>query len=335
MPATPSFWSRRDDWRSLALTPLAELYGHVARRRLQTAPRERVQAPVLCVGNLTVGGSGKTPVAMALAQAAINLGRKPGFLSRGHGRRVRRPRLVAPSSDTVVEVGDEPLLLAEVAPTAVAADRVAGARLLLDAGCDFLILDDGFQSARLHMDFALLVVDAVHGIGNGRVFPAGPLRAPLLDQLWRADGIVTVGNGEAGDALTRRAARAGKAVLRAEVRVRNAEAVAGRRFVAFAGIGKPAKFFDSLAAAGGLARAERPFPDHHLYSSKELQRLTLEGRWNEADLITTAKDAARLRHRASAAFLADLKILDIDVVFEPGAAAEVIRRTLSSWRNRR
>ncbi len=333
----PPFWWEKPDWRARALLPLSSVYGAVARLRLKGAPRVRVGAPVMCVGNLTVGGAGKTPVALALAAAARSAGLSPGFLSRGHGGSFREPHRVDARTDSARHVGDEPLLLAEAAPTVVTADRAAAARLLIAGGCDFLIMDDGFQSARIHMDFALLVVDARRGLGNGHVIPGGPVRAPVLDQLRLADAVLRMGEGGAADALVRRAARAGRAVYDAVARPRPDSRVAGRRFLAFAGIGNPAKFFDSVGEAGGTVVEARSFADHHVFTDEELAELAGAARDAGLDLVTTAKDAARLRHGSAAAgaMLERAVVLEIEVAFEPPDLAErIVAETQRNWRRR-
>ena len=206
----PPFWWKKADWRPFLLYPFSAAYGAVARRRLIRAPREKVGAPVLCVGNLTVGGSGKTPVAIALAKRARKMGLVPGIVSRGHGGMVTHAHLVDPGHDSARHVGDEPLLLARAAAVAVTADRAAAARLLIEHGCDFIIMDDGFQSARIAMDYALIVVDARRGIGNGHVIPGGPMRAPLVAQMSHADGVLKLGEGDGAERVVRQAARAGR-----------------------------------------------------------------------------------------------------------------------------
>jgi tetraacyldisaccharide 4'-kinase len=335
----PPFWWEKPDWRSLALSPLSLAYRLVAGRQLRRARRQKIDAPVLCIGNFTVGGSGKTPVAMALADQARRRGLKPGILSRGHGGSFSaEPHLVDAAHDAAKHVGDEPLLLAEHAPVAVSPNRAAGAALLVDRhGCDFLIMDDGFQSARIHMDYALMVVDARYGLGNGRVIPGGPLRAGLADQLLFADAILKMGEGTAADSLVRRAARAGKPIFDARVRPRDAAAFAGRRFLAFAGIGHPEKFFDSVAQAGGVVTIKRPFPDHHVFAPDELGDLAKAAEKAGLGLVTTAKDAARLRHGAvPAGFLERLAVLEIETVFDPEHTPErIVDETLAAWRRRR
>ncbi len=333
---SPPFWWRESGWRAGALAPMSFIYGAVAERRMRGAPRDKAALPVICVGNFTVGGSGKTPVAMAIAQAALRLGRKPGFLTRGHGGSVREPHLVDLGSDDSAKVGDEPLLLAAHAPVAVARDRAAGARLLDARGCDFLIMDDGFQSARIHMDYALILVDAGYGVGNGRVLPAGPLRAPLAGQVSFADAVLRVGEGNAADPVLRAASAMGKPIFEASVMARDRERLAGRRFLAFAGIGHPEKFFQTLRRAGAIVAETRPFPDHHPYSRHDLEVLLSQASHMKLDVVTTAKDAVRIEGLGALSdWLAGIETLEIDVVFEPaGTPATLVEETLRAWRMR-
>ncbi|MEP9371217.1 tetraacyldisaccharide 4'-kinase [Mesorhizobium sp. KR1-2] len=331
----PPFWWERPDWRAYALWPFSALYGLVASRLMLSARRERFDLPVLCVGNFTVGGSGKTPVAIALAREARRMGLRPGFLSRGHGGNFGQPHIVDAHHDSAKHVGDEPLLLAEHAPVAVTPSRAAGAKLLLEQGCDFLIMDDGFQSAHIHFDYALLVVDARYGIGNGHVIPGGPLRAPLVQQMRFADAVLKMGEGTAADGIVRKASRAGKAVFEAVARPRDAEAFAGGRFLAFAGIGHPEKFFDTVARAGGTVVRKRSFGDHHVYEKDELDDLVAMAKAEGLELVTTAKDAARLRHDAPQGFLDRLRVLEIDAAFDlKHAPARIIGDTVDAWRRR-
>lgn len=334
----PPFWWEKPDWRVLALSPASAIYGLVAGRRMRHAPREKVAAPVLCVGNLTVGGSGKTPVAIALAKQAKRMQLTPGFLSRGHGGSFAKPHVVDAHHDAAKHVGDEPLLLAEHAPVAVTANRAAGAKLLIEErGCDFLIMDDGFQSARVHIDYALVVVDARFGIGNGRVIPGGPLRAKVVDQLVFTSGLLKMGEGTAADGVVRQAARAGRPIFLAHVEPADPSRFAGGRFLAFAGIGHPEKFFDTVRGAGGEVAQSRAFPDHHFYAQDELADLLALARQEGLRLVTTAKDAARLRHgETPAGFLAQLDVLDIEAVFELDHVPErIVDETLDAWRLRK
>ncbi|MCG8270450.1 tetraacyldisaccharide 4'-kinase [Aquamicrobium sp. NLF2-7] len=334
----PPFWWEKPDWRALALSPLAAAYSFVAGRKLRNARREKMHAPVLCIGNFTVGGTGKTPVAITFAEQARAMGFAPGILSRGHGGGFSTPHVVDPHHDAAKHVGDEPLLLAAHAPVAVTANRAAGARLLLEQeGCNFLIMDDGFQSARIHIDYALLVVDSGRGLGNGKVIPAGPLRAKIVDQLVYTDALLRMGDGSAADGVVRQAARAGKPVFDAGMQPLDGERFAGRRFLAFAGIGHPEKFFDTVTRAGATVVQARPFPDHHFYDADELAGLLSSAKAEGLELITTAKDAVRLRHGAvGPGFLDKLNVLKVATVFDqPHTPVRIINETVEAWKLRR
>jgi tetraacyldisaccharide 4'-kinase len=220
---------------------------------------------------------------------------------------------------------------------AVGRDRAAGAQLLIEAGCDLAIMDDGFQSAQLHMDYALIVVDAAFGIGNGHVLPAGPLRAPVLRQLAFADAVLRMGRGPAADQVVRLAARAGKPVFDAIAAPRDPGRLAGRRFLAFAGIGHPEKFFATLRETGAEIAVEKAFGDHHPYTQWQLRDLMAEARAARLELATTAKDAVRLAGvTLPPGFRQMLAILQIDAVFDPPQApARMIGEALSAFRRRR
>ena len=334
----PPFWWEAADWRAGALWPFSALYGLAASYRMRAAPRAETGVPVLCIGNFTVGGEGKTPVAIALGREAREQGLRPGFLSRGHGGSFSGPHLVNRHHDSARLVGDEPLLLADHAATVVTPDRAAGAKRLIEEGCDFILMDDGFQSARIQIDHALIVVDAARGLGNGHVIPGGPLRAPLLEQLRHADAILRMGAGEGADEVVRMASRAGKPIFEARVEPKDGPDLADKELLAFAGIGNPGKFFETLRQAGGKIAVERSFPDHHAFREEELRELSSLAEAGGYALVTTAKDAVRLRHGSAAmrAFAECVHVLEIDVVFENAATpAILIRRTVEAWKERR
>jgi len=334
----PPFWWGPADWRAYALYPVSAAYGAIASRRLSAARREPIDLPVLCVGNLTVGGTGKTPIAIALAGHAAAMGLKTGFLSRGYGGNFPQPHIVDLHHDSARTVGDEPLLLAAHAAVAVTPDRAAGAKLLASRGCDIVIMDDGFQSARIHIDYALLVVDAERGIGNGHIIPGGPMRAPLVDQMRHADAVLKMGQGSRADEVIRMASRAGKRVYEADYATRAPESFRGRRFLAFAGIGNPNKFFRSVEAAGGEVVVRKSFPDHHYFTAEDVADMTALAAKEGLELVTTAKDAVRLRHGSASerAFAAQLSVLEIDATFDLAAApGQIIEETLSGWRDRK
>jgi tetraacyldisaccharide 4'-kinase len=315
VPLTPELWARRGLVSSL-LQPLAWCYAlGAASRRRWTHPWQ-APVPVICIGNLVAGGAGKTPVTLSLARLLAARGRKVHILSRGYGGSLAGPVAVDPARHSAAEVGDEPLLLAEAAPCWVARDRVAGARAAIAAGAKLLLLDDGLQNPRLAKTLSLLVVDGGYGFGNRRVLPAGPLRERLAAGLARAEAVVLMGEDAAGIAPL----LAGKTVLRARLAAANAEEVAGRKLVAFAGIGRPEKFFASLAAAGGNLVARHGFADHHRYRASELARLQAEAEAAGAKLVTTAKDRVRL----PAAWRTRVGVLEVAVDWENAAALDTL-----------
>jgi tetraacyldisaccharide 4'-kinase len=287
----PEFWQRNDRVaRALTalLTPIGWLYGaSVAWRARNTRPF-RAQAKVICVGNLTAGGSGKTPIAIAVAQALAGQGFKVMFLSRGYGGRARGPMLVDPDVHDAGDVGDEPLLLAGAAQVVVARDRQEGAEFADSFAPDFIVMDDGHQNFALEKDLSFVVVDAATGFGNGRMLPAGPLREPVAQGLKRADAVILVGEG-----TPRLGAWAGP-MLRARLEPKAGETFKGRRVVAFAGIAQPGKFLASLEASGADIVESVPFGDHHAYSAAQIARLKAKARANDAGLVTTEKDFVRL-----------------------------------------
>src|SRR5262245_15241039 len=196
----PAFWWRPAGTAAGLLWPLGAIYGAVAGFRLAQLGRD-AGVPVVCVGNLTLGGAGKTPAAILVAQILADAGHKPFVLSRGYGGALAGPVRVDPERHRAADVGDEPLLLARAAPTVVARDRVAGAAVAHSAGAGSSVMDDGFQSPTMRKDLSILVVDGRRGVGNAQVFPAGPLRAPLEAQLRRAGAVLLIGTGVAGDAI--------------------------------------------------------------------------------------------------------------------------------------
>ncbi len=326
----PPFWWEKPDWRALALSPLAKIYGMVSGRRLRRANPPSVPVPVLCVGNFTVGGAGKTPTSIALAKAATAMGLKPGIVSRGYGGAFSGLHRVDPEKDSAHHVGDEPLLLARHAPVVVCADRVAGAKALIESACNFIIMDDGFQSARLHFDYALMVVDAGRGIGNGKVLPAGPLRAPLTDQLVRTDALLRIGTAGGADQVVRSAARAAKPIYESVLQPKSMAHIARERLLAFAGIGDPDKFFRTLNEAGAEVVQTRSFPDHHPYTDEDATDLMRDAAKDHLTLITTAKDHVRLLDGSPLARVLAAKalILEVELVFgHPQTAQNIIRET--------
>jgi tetraacyldisaccharide 4'-kinase len=289
----PTFW-----WRpggGSLLSPLAGIYGAVAALRMR-AQGGGVGVPVICVGNLTVGGAGKTPAALAIARLLLAAHERPFFLSRGYGGQSSGPLRVDPAVHSAAAVGDESLLLARLAPTIVARDRLAGAKAARCGAATVIVMDDGFQNPTLAKELAILMVDGRRGIGNGRTIPAGPLRAPLETQISHAQAMVIVGRPDGLTALVERARRHNVAIFhtRLEPDGPTIAALGGRRVLAFAGIGDPEKFFATLTE-NGIAVAERAsFPDHHRYTAAEAQTLLARADKENLVLVTTEKDLARL-----------------------------------------
>jgi tetraacyldisaccharide 4'-kinase len=286
----PDFWTRTDLLSRIVvalLTPLGWLYAWTVSYRAAHTTPYRSKAKVICVGNLSAGGTGKTPICIALAKALIARGAKPVFLTRGYGGKVRGAAFVA-SDDRATHVGDEPLLLAATAPVIVSADRAAGARLAEEHGFDTVIMDDGHQNFTLAKDLSLIVVDAEAGFGNHLVLPAGPLREPVAQGLARADAVIVAGAGTpdlggfAGPVLH-------TTLVQDETRL-----APGARVVAFAGIGRPGKFFDALTRQGLFIADHKAFGDHHIYTQAEIARLKRRAAAEHAVLVTTEKDHVRL-----------------------------------------
>jgi tetraacyldisaccharide 4'-kinase len=286
--------------------------------------------PVICIGNFTAGGTGKTPLALTLAQLLVERGERPAFLTRGYKGRVRQPHLVDLSLDTAADVGDEAMMLAAAAPTVVAANRPIGARALLALAAPptVIVMDDGLQNPGLAKSLTIAVVDGSRGLGNGRVMPAGPLRAPLAAQLARTDAIVVnvaalaSGVGGAADTgvLSRfRAEFPGPVLAAAAEATGDTDWLAGRTWVAFAGIGNPQRFFDTLAGVGADVVHRVPFSDHHAFSETDANELLDTAHSVGAGLVTTEKDRMRLVGQAGKrGQLADeARVLAIRLVLGP------------------
>ena len=252
----PRFWHGPSSWKSHLLRPLAALYGAVAARRLR---RQGFDAgiPVICVGNYHVGGAGKTPTVLALARILRELGETPVVLSRGYGGRLRGPVMVDPARHLARDVGDEPLMMSQDVPVAVARNRIDGVALAKSRRASVILMDDGFQNPSVAKDVSLIVIDSERGLGNGRVLPAGPLRAPLKPQLARTDALVVVGDGGAGADVASAVTSKGGQVFAARLSPdeNSVATLSGKRLLAFAGIGDPARFFRMLRGCGLAVRA--------------------------------------------------------------------------------
>ena len=290
------------------LAPLGWLYGASVAFKTRTARPFDPGLPVVCVGNLTAGGSGKTPIAIAIAEILRAKGHKPYFLTRGYGGTERGPALASRGHSAAV-MGDEALLLARTAPTIVARDRAAGAQLAREKGATVIVMDDGHQNFSIAKKLSLVVVDAETGFGNGYQIPAGPLREPVAQGLARANAVILV-----GDSAPDLGGYSGP-VLRAHLKAEG-DAFAGKTAFAFAGIGRPEKFFASLEDSGATVTGNCFFPDHHPYTEDEIVQLRAVA--GEAMLVTTEKDFVRL----STAQRKGIRMLKIAAVFDDTHAIE-------------
>ncbi|NWG25822.1 MAG: tetraacyldisaccharide 4'-kinase [Pseudorhodoplanes sp.] len=321
----PAFWWQAPGLAAGLLRPLEWCYGAIAAARLGRGGAH-AGIPVICVGNLTLGGAGKTPTAIAVAKLLKDSGETPFFLSRGYGGRIKGPQRVDPASHRAADVGDEPLLLARTAPAIVARDRVAGAGLAQAQGASVVVMDDGLQNASLVKDLTIAVIDGVRGIGNARVFPAGPLRAPLSDQLARCDALLVVG-GDGATPPGLAGARLPPTLHAALVPDPHAaKQLAGQRVFAFAGIGHPEKFFATLRACEIDIAGTESFPDHHEYSDGDARRILDRCAAQRLVPVTTEKDMVRLAGGKLAELASLAHALPVTLVFDDEAD---IRRLLA------
>ncbi|MFN3076713.1 MAG: tetraacyldisaccharide 4'-kinase [Alphaproteobacteria bacterium] len=318
---TPEFW-RTDNGLSRLLEPVGQLYGAVTAWRIAHTEPEPLTVPLICVGNLVAGGAGKTPVALALCQRvrALGLAIRPHFLLRGYGGTDPGPTLVDLVRHGFRQVGDEALLLAQAGATLVARDRRAGAKAAITAGADLILMDDGHQNPSLAKDLSIVVIEGAFGFGNQRLLPAGPLRESPERGLARAGAVVILGVDRTGVAemIPEGLPRLGARLVPDEA----ALALAGRKVVAFAGIGRPEKFFDTVRAVGGNLLARHPFADHYPYAEADIQPILDEAFALGAVPVTTAKDAVRL----SPDQRQQVSVLGVSVVWEDEAAIDSLLR---------
>jgi tetraacyldisaccharide 4'-kinase len=317
----PEFWRDHDHMARLVMTllsPVSWAYATSVAWKAAHAKPYRSSVKVICVGNLTAGGSGKTPVAIAIANLLRERGMTPFVLTRGYGGRERGPLLVDAEQQGAAAVGDEALMMARVNPVIVSRDRAAGARLAEQHGADVIVMDDGHQNFSLAKVLSLVVVDAATGVGNGRVLPAGPLREPVAPGLARADALMLVGDGPF------EAANFTGPILHARLVPEDTMGLPGQPVVAFAGIGRPEKFFATLRGLGANLVEARGFPDHHAYTASEIARLKACARANNARLVTTEKDFARL----NPAERDGMSCLPVRAVFDDLAALSTLLDTV-------
>ncbi|MBO6826219.1 MAG: tetraacyldisaccharide 4'-kinase [Sneathiella sp.] len=320
----PKFWKRGGNsvFQQL-LRPLSAVYAFMDKLNRARVHPQSVGIPVICIGNVVAGGAGKTPVAIAIARFLLAKGHKVHFLSRGYGGSHKGPLRVVLDVHGATEVGDEPLILASVAPTWISQDRVDGARAAEAAGAEVIIMDDGFQNPSLVKDISLLVVDGGYGVGNGYLLPAGPLRETWLSAITRADAVIVVDPTEESARLS----SGGIPLFNAKIVPQDLQSeIVGEKVVAFAGIGRPQKFFKSLLNVGIDVIETVEFPDHHKFSQDDIMKLVELAAANDAALVTTRKDYVRLSTDAKLM----TTVFDIDLSFEqPGRLQKLLSEKLS------
>lgn len=309
MIRAPDFWEQPNHPAAILLQPAAWVWEGVTRWRFAHGARAKTPLPSICIGNVTAGGAGKTPTAIALAQLLQERGAKPAFGNRGYGATPPAPCLqVDATRHTAMDVGDEALLLAAQAPCYVSADRMAAAQAAQADGASHILYDDGLQNPAIAYDRGLLVIDGGYGIGNAQIMPAGPLREPLQSALARVNGVIMIGD----DAHDLTPLFGDKPIFRATLEPDASGLALDEPYFAFAGIGRPEKFFASCRSQGLQLAATRCFPDHHPFTAQELVGLAQKALEQQAQLITTAKDAARL----SAAWRERVRVLPVALRFD-------------------
>lgn len=334
----PKWWFQKGHPLSYALAPVGFVYGLATRVRFAVTKSYRSTLPVVCIGNYTMGGGGKTPLAIEIATLLRDNGHKPVFLTRGYGGRIKGPHLVDPSSDCALDVGDEPLLLAQVSPVVVCADRALGARYIEGLEADVIIMDDGFQNPTLAKDLSLVVVDETVGVGNGCVFPAGPLRMGLAFQLDKTDILMIGGQASSERSVSFDAEQifAGD-ILHFEIVAKgDVEWLKEARLLAMTGIARPEKFYVTLTALGANIVQKKDFPDHHAFTESEARELLEVARQDQLSIVMTKKDWVRLSNSGECGRLRHTaKVLEIDVqINHPQQLLARLEKAISSSASR-
>ncbi|MBE6450477.1 MAG: tetraacyldisaccharide 4'-kinase [Alphaproteobacteria bacterium] len=283
---TPTFWNKKNIFYYILL-PLGWLYCFATILRIKLKKPYKSGLPVICIGNLTAGGTGKTPVSIAIVQMLKKYGKNPFFISRGYGGKLSGV-VVNKQIHTPDEVGDEPLLLSEVAPVCINADRAKAAKQALDNGADILVMDDGFQNPSLYKDISFLVFSGKFGIGNGAVIPAGPLRETFAGGIKRADALIVI-----GDDKTNLSHKTDLPIFFADI-TEDKPKVTNSKVYAFAGIGYPEKLYQSLKNVGLDVVRTKDFPDHHFYTKEDLMSIIDEAKKENLAIFTTSKDYVKI-----------------------------------------
>ncbi len=317
-PKEPRFWQQPHSILARVLAPLAWLYQAIGKIRKRYTTPFQSPVPVICIGNITLGGSGKTPVAIALATALKSHTTRIGFVSRGYGGKLHGPICVDPHTHTSVEVGDEPLLLARIAPTWVAKNRIEGIKAAIAAGVEVIITDDGFQNPSFAKALSLLVINGPTGFGNNQLFPAGPLREPLDTALARCQAAVFIGEDRH---YIKQHIPHTTPIITAIITPPVDHHLTGKHVTAFAGIGQPEKFFETLRECGAILENTHAFPDHHAYTENELRQLAQSSN----TLITTEKDWVRLPET----WQKHISHLPISLTWDEKAVMDIVSKTLS------
>jgi len=313
----PAFWQKAaPGWQARALRPVSFLFDTVGLVRAVRARPATASIPVLCCGNLSVGGTGKTILVRDLAARLAARGERPHILSRGYGGRLSGPLRVDVHHHTAQDVGDEPFMLAQDFPVWIGGNRAETAHLATEAGATCLIMDDGLQNTTLRQTMRLVTVDGAVGLGNGQTLPAGPLREPVSRGLMRADGVIIIGRDDAH--LTNHlpssiAVLSARLIPSATIR-----RLQGKQIIAFAGIGRPSKFFDMLREAGAPPMRSIAFDDHHAYTERDCRRLSVLARQPRTALVTTRKDWVKL----PVWLQEDVSVIDVELLWTDPEAPE-------------
>lgn len=312
---TPTFWKDKNLISTLLL-PLGWGYSAATALRMKLHPAQRVKIPVICIGNITAGGTGKTPTAVTIAKLLQKHGKKPFFVSRGYGGTLQGVLLRKDGPFVAKEVGDEPLILAQTAPVAIHPNRFNAALIAMHHGADCIIMDDGFQNPTLYKDISLLVIDGGFGLGNMRPVPSGPLREDLTAGLSRASAVLIIGE----DKTDIESKIKSLPIIKAQIQPIMPH-IGNKNIIAFAGIGRPEKFYTSLRDCGFKLINAHDFPDHHFYSQNELEKIIKEAKEKGAEIYTTSKDMVKIPPELKHYF----KVLEIEIKFADNKIIEILK----------